>query len=100
MVLQTNAKLHERALQDNISYDMLMTYKEQSVRRAAALERASGQPSDGDSSKFKIEDEVHRLRKENKQLKGKGKKPCGRCGQSQCTGERKYTANGHKCGKY
>ena len=96
MILQTsNAKLRERALQENITYDMLMTLgvaKEQSARGAAALEKASGQ------SRVKIEEEVRRLRDENKPLKGKGKK-CSRCGKPQCTGGTKCPANGKKCGK-
>ena len=82
MLQTSNAKLRERALQENINYDTLMTLgvaKEQSARGAAALERASGQ-SCSDSSKVKIEEEVRRLRAENKELKGQGKKACGRCG--------------------
>ena len=102
IILQTsNAKLRERALQENINYDTLMTLgvaKEQSARGAAALERASGQ-SRSDSSKVKIEEEVRRLRAENKELKGQGKKACGRCGKTQCTGGTKCAANGQKCGK-
>ena len=102
MILQTsNAKLRERALQENITYDMLMTLgvaKEQSARGAAALEKASGQSSQSDQSRVKIKEEVCRLRDKNKQLKGKGKK-CSRCGKPQCTGGTKCPANGQKCGK-
>ena len=101
MVLQTsNAKLRERALQDNVNYDTLMTLgvaKEQSVRGAAAMEKASGQSSQTDMSKVKIEQEVRRLREENSKLKGK--KPCNRCGKHQCGGGTKCAANGQKCGK-
>ena len=57
MILQTsNAKLRERALQENITYDMLITLgvaKEQSARGAAALEKASGQSSQSDQSRVK-----------------------------------------------
>ena len=72
--------------------------KEQSARGAAALEKASGQSSQSDQSRVKIEEEVRRLRDENKQSKGKGKK-CSRCGKPQCTGGTKCPANGQKCGK-
>jgi hypothetical protein len=91
--------LRERALQDNVSYDKLINLgvaKEQSVLGAEQLEKASGQ---GSSSKIKIEEEVRKLRMENKKLKAKPKGPCSRCGnQSGCTGK-KCPANGQKCGK-
>ena len=81
MILQTsNAKLRERALQENISYDFLMTLgvaKEQSVKGAAALEKASGNSKQ--SSKVKIEEEVWKLRQENKQLRSQSSKSCTRC---------------------
>ena len=87
--LQTaNPKLRERALQDNTSYDDLMTLgitKEQSAKGAALLERASGQSSGSKStSVVKMEEEVRRLKIQNKQMQSKNRtsKPCGKCGKS------------------
>ena len=60
IILQkTNAKLHKRALQEDISYDFLMTSdvaKEQEVKGAAALEKANDNSEQ--SLNVKIEEEV------------------------------------------
>ena len=100
IILQTsNPRLRERALQDNVSYDTLINLgisKEQSVLGAAKLERASGQSSQ--QSSVKVEEEVKKLRLENKQLKAKAK-DCTRCGNKGCNNKKKCPANGSKCGK-
>ena len=96
----SNAKLREQALQEIISYDSLMSSgvaKEQSVRGAAAMEKASGQS--GSNPKVKIEEEVRKLRQENKQLRSQSKKCCNRCGKTSCVGGTKCPANSRKCGK-
>ena len=102
MVLQTsNPRLRERALQDNVSYDTLINLgisKEQSVLGAAKLEKASGQSSQQSQSQIKVEEEVRKLRLENKQLKSKAKGSCTRCGNKSCNGK-KCPANGKECGK-
>ena len=99
ILLQTSsAKLRERALQENISYDALLMMgitKEQSEKGAALLEQASGQ-----SRQIKIEEEVRRLQVENKRLKKvKSKYPCNRCGLDTCQQNSKCPANGQKCAK-
>ena len=86
MLLQTtNPKLRERALQDNVSYDELMKLgitKEQSAKGAALLEQASGQTSNSSS---RMQEEVRRLKQENKQLKTQfTRKTCSRCGNDRC----------------
>ena len=76
ILLQTsNTKLRERALQEDITYANLLKLgiaKEQSMKGAALLERASGQ---GHSSARSggIEDDVRRLTIENHNLKRKVK---------------------------
>ena len=71
--------------------------KQQSVKGAAALEKASGNSEQ--SSKVKIEEEVRKLRQENKQLRSQSSKSCTRCGKPSCLGGTKCPANGQKCGK-
>ena len=59
---------HERALQENVTYDQLLKMgivNEKSDQGAAFLEQASGQQS----VKVKREEQVRRLQSENKQLK-------------------------------
>ena len=69
MILQTsNARLRERALQDNVGYETLINLgvsKEQSALGAEKLERASGAANQS-GSRVKVEQEVRRLRQENK----------------------------------
>ena len=91
IILQTsNPRLRERALQDNVSYDTLINLG------ISKLERASGQSSQ--QSSVKVEEEVKKLRLENKQLKAKAK-DCTRCGNKGCNNKKKCPANGSKCGK-
>ena len=103
MILQTsNARLRERALQDNVGYETLINLevsKEQSALGAEKLEKASG-ASNQSGSRIKVEQEVRRLRQENKQLKAQsqGKQDCTRCGNSSCN-RKKCPANGNKCSK-
>ena len=70
IILQTsNPRLRERALQENISFDNLLKLgitKEQSAKGAALLQQACGQAT----PRVKLEDDVRRLRFENK-YKGK-----------------------------
>ena len=106
MVLQmSNSKLREKALGENVSYEELIKLgitKEQSEKGAALLEQASGQSSRG------VDEEVRRLKIENKRLKeGKqvethgddGELPCSRCALTTCPQGRKCPANGQKCSK-
>ena len=102
MILQTtNAKLRERALQENITFDKLMNMgivKEQSSIGAGLLEKASGQCS----SQIKYETEVRRLQTENKKLKAKfgtkhKNKACFRCNKEDCPRGSKCPANGKLC---
>ena len=98
MLLQTsNPKLRERALQENASYEELLTLgitKEQSAKGAALLEKASGQTNSTSTA-----EEVRRLQKENQRLKARlPKPPCGRCGNSKCEKSR-CPAIGQQCGK-
>ena len=102
ILLQTTSpKLRERALQENTSYDALMTMgiaKEQSAKGAALLEQASGSST---RVRVKAEEEVKRLQFENLKLKGR-EKLCHRCGYDSCKQGTKCPANGqrcHKCGK-
>jgi len=97
MILQTsNAKLRERCLQDNVSYDDMMKLgisKEQSVKGAALLEQASG-----NSSTDKATEEVRRLKLENKKLKSRlPTKECSRCGSDKCKKGNKCPAIGQIC---
>ena len=72
ILLQTsNPKLWERALQENVSYDDLLTLgiaKEQSAKGAAQLEKASGQLEYHRNTPAQ---EVRRLQKENQKLKAR-----------------------------
>ena len=97
MMLQTsNAKLRERCLQDNVSYDDMMKLgisKEQSIKGAALLEQASGH-----SSTDKATEEVRRLKLENKKLKSHlPAKECSRCGSDKCKKGNKCPAMGQTC---
>ena len=100
ILLQTsNAKLRERALQENTSYDALMRLgiaKEQSAKGAALLEQASGGSS---HSKIKVEEEVRRLQHENDRLRSRNNGNCSRCGRNSCLQGSKCPANGQKCHK-
>ena len=73
ILLQTsNSKLRERALQEEITYDALLKLgiaKEQSVKGAAFLEKASGQSQ---NAPYVMEEEVRRLTLENERLRKKG----------------------------
>ena len=77
--------------------------KEQSALGAAKIEKASG-ASNQSGSRVKIEEEVRRLRQENKQLKSQSqgqsqtKQPCSRCGKQSCS-KKSCPANGQKCSK-
>ena len=107
ILLQTSSpKLRERALQEDTSYDALMTMgvaKEQSAKGAALLEQASGKSH----PRVKVEEEVRRLQLENQRLRSSsgGKQSdglCSRCGRDSCKQGSKCPANGqkcHKCGK-
>ena len=70
IIMQTsNAKLRERALQDNVTYDQLIKLgisKEQSAKGAAMLEGASGQSVSETAS---TEEQVRRLQFENNKIK-------------------------------
>ena len=99
MLLQTsNSKLREHALQDNVTYDELVKLgisKEQSAKGAALLEQASGQTA---TSPNNIEQEVRRLKIENKHLKSQlRRKACSRCGSERCSQGKKCPANGQEC---
>ena len=103
ILLQTSSpKLRERALQENVTYEALLRLgiaKEQSVKGAALLEKASGQSS----NTADVEEEVRRLKFENGKLKSKlsysGTQSCGRCGRKSCQQGTKCPANGQKCSK-
>ena len=100
VVLQTsNAALRERALQENVTYDQCLKMgivKEQSAKSTAFLEQANGQQS----VKVKMEEELRRLKSENKQLKSKmSQRQCYRCGREKCPQGSKCPANGQKCSK-
>ena len=100
ILLQTsNAKLRERALQENTTYDALMRLgiaKEQSAKGAALLEQASGGSS---HYKVKAEEEVRRLQHENDRLRSRNSGNCSRCGRNSCLQGSKCPANGQKCHK-
>ena len=102
ILLQTsNARLRERALQENTSYDDLMKMgvtKEQSARGAALLERASTGTSSS-NVRVKMEEEVRRLQHENQKLRSRKDDLCPRCGRNSCTQGSKCPANGQKCHK-
>ena len=101
MILQmSSSKLREKALNENVSYDDLIKLgitKEQSEKGAALLEQASG-------SSRGLDEEVRRLKIENKQLKdGADTKlqdgQCNRCGVSTCLRDSNCRALGEKCSK-
>ena len=98
ILLQTTSpKLRERALQENTTYDALMTMgiaKEQSAKGAALLEQASGSST---RTRIKTE-EVKRLQLENLKLRGRDKL-CQRCGYDSCRQGNKCPANGQRCRK-
>ena len=100
ILLQTsNAKLRERALQENTTYDALMRLgiaKEQSAKGAALLEQASGGVS---YSRVKVEEEVRRLQNENDRLRANKNAQCTRCGYNNCQQGSKCPANGQRCHK-
>ena len=80
MILQTSSpKLRERALQDNVNYKDLLKLgiaKEQSLKGAALLEKASGQDPLLMSG---TTEEVHRFQLENQKLRSrKPTPPCFR----------------------
>ena len=105
ILLQTsNPKLRERALQENTTYDGLMTMgvaKEQSAKGAALLEQASGNSSR--HNKVKAEEEVRRLQQENQRLRLQNRQTnnsvCSRCGRDSCKQGSKCAANGQRCHK-
>ena len=99
MLQTTSPKLRERALQEDTSYDSLMTMgvaKEQSAKGAKLLEQASGNAA---HPKIKAEEEVRRLQQENQRLRSRGGKTfdklCTRCGRDSC----RQGSNGQKCHK-
>ena len=99
ILLQTsNPKLREHVLQENVSYDDLLTLgiaKEQSAKCAALLEKATGQLEYLHNTAAQ---EVRQLQKENQKLKARlPKLPCQRCGNTECDKGRKCRAWGQKC---
>ena len=101
MLLQTTStKLRERALQENITYDDLVKLgiaREQSQKGAALLHKASGQ-SNASEVKYSQEEEVRRLKYENRKLKSQfNSKPCSRCNSNTCEKGSKCPAMGQKC---
>ena len=104
IIMQTsNAKLRERALQDNVTYDQLIKLgisKEQSAKGAAMLEKASGVSVSETAS---TEEQVRRLQFENNKLRSQvGKqqsKDCGKCGRNDCQQGKKCYAFGEECSK-
>ena len=95
--------LREKALQDNSSYESLLKLgiaKEQSAKGATLLENAQGS-----GMKVKVEEEVRRLKSENKKLRRKTKvkydddSVCSRCGLETCKRGTKCPANGQTCSK-
>ena len=111
MILQTSSKkLREKALAENTTYEELLKLgiaKEQSEKGAALLERAAG----GSHQEPDINEEVRRLKIENKRLKKKkksrtdqnnshqNKKPCHRCTSTSCNGDRDCPTMGKQCSK-
>ena len=98
ILLQTsNPKLQERALQGNVSYEDLLILgitKEQSEKRAALLEKASGQSG---SQEQHYAQEVRQLQYENRRLKAHlSQKACGHCGFDKCEQRQKCPAMGQK----
>lgn len=91
-------------MHDNITYDALMTLrisKEQSAKGAALLEQSGAQSFSRPSTKIKVEEEFHKLKLENKNLRAQVEKGnCSRCGNERCAQGKKCPANGKKCGKY
>ena len=99
MLLQTSStKLRERALQENISYDdfiKLGIAREQSQKGANLLQKASGQDP---LSEISSQEEVRRLKNENRKLKSKvNSRPCSRCNSQTCEKGSKCPAMGQKC---
>ena len=104
ILLQTsNPKLRERALQENITYNSLLTMgitKEQSMKGAPLLEKASGQTSSFTNQLYIKSEEVRKLQKENNRLKSKLPEfSFGRCGNAKCDKAEKCPAMGQKCSK-
>ena len=104
MILQTtSSKLREKALSENASYEELLKLgitKEQSEKGGALLEQASG-----NSSSRNIDEEVRRLKLENRQLKrdahaknANNGNACYRCTSTSCPQDQTCTAMGKKCG--
>ena len=102
MVLQTaNARLREKALQDNISYDQLMTMgvtKEQSEKGAAQL--AGGiqgiQIKEEDIRKVQLKHSRNHSKVKDSSFK---ERTCNRCGYEKCQGGKRCPANGKRCAK-
>ena len=103
MLLQTTSlKLREKALSENVTYDELLKIgitKEQSEKGAALLEQASGHTAPRD-----LDEEVRRLKIENRQLKKDvelkevpSDNPCNRCGLPNCPQNKSCSANGKQC---
>jgi len=88
--------MRERVLQDNASYEELLTLgitKEQSAKGAALLEKVSGQNNQTESRT----EEVRRIQKENQRLRARlPKPPCNRCGNTKCDKNRCSTL-GQQC---
>ena len=97
LLQSSNPKLRERALQENVSYDDLLTQgiaKEQLAKGAALLEKANGQLEYHHNTAAQ---ELRRLQKENQKLKARvPKPPCQRCGNTKCDKGRTYPAWGQK----
>ena len=89
--------MRERALQENVSYDDLLTLviaKEQSAKGAGLLEKASEQLEYHHNTAAQ---QVRRLQKENQKLKAQlPKPPCQRCGHTKCDKGRTCPAWGQK----
>ena len=99
ILLQTlNPKLWERALQENVLYDELLTLgiaKEQLPKGAALLEKASRQSETHHNATAQ---EVCQLQKENQKLKAQlPKPPCQRRENTKCDKGKKCPAWGQKC---
>ena len=89
--------MRERALQENVSYDDLLTLviaKEQSAKGAGLLEKANEQLEYHHNTAAQ---QVRRLQKENQKLKAQlPKPPCQRCGHTKCDKGRTCPAWGQK----
>ena len=102
ILLQTTSpKLRERALQENTTYDALITMgiaKEQSAKGAALLEQASGNST---RPRMREEEDVRWLQQDSQKWRSRDKL-CQRCGYDSCKQGTKCAANGqkcHRCGK-